>query len=445
MLTSKRFEDYGNFIQRIYRRDDRHSIAACREITFQVTSGCNLRCGYCYEHHKGHQRMSLDTAKDICNLILDMFEHRDNESDFINDRSIAVVLSFIGGEPLLEAALIERICDYWFAEVYRRRLPLAPFTRISFATNGLLWFDPEAQHLIQKYHDQMSVTVSIDGVRELHDRFRVDENGKGSFSAAFRAFQDGKKYGWYNSKMTFVPASFQYIFDSVKMMVEEGCTKIACNYAYEPEYSEQDAAALYAQLKKLADWIIDENKDVYVTMLGDHVGYPDELNDRNFCGGTGEMLAFAPDGKAYPCIRYAPISIGEEKAEKVCIGDHKGLWATKPQQEVRDKLGAITKTSQSPEKCLTCPVAAGCGWCSGYNYECTGTPDHRITHICLAHKARSLACAYYYNRRYLKIGDVEPIKVFLPKDEAEHLIGPESAEEVYQLEKQVAIAMASRK
>ena len=75
--------------------------------------------------------------------------------------------------------------------------------------------------MIRKYHSQMSVTVSIDGVQELHDRFRVDENGKGSFSAAFRAFQDGKQYGWYHSKMTFVPGSFKYIFDSVKMMAAD--------------------------------------------------------------------------------------------------------------------------------------------------------------------------------------------------------------------------------
>ena len=128
MLTSKRFEDYGNMIQRLYRRGDTQNMAACREITFQVTSGCNLRCSYCYEHHKGQQHMSLDTAKDICNLILDMFEHPDRDSDFINENSKAVVLTFIGGEPLLEAALIEKIATTGLmkstAAVFRLRLLL---------------------------------------------------------------------------------------------------------------------------------------------------------------------------------------------------------------------------------------------------------------------------------------------------------------------------------
>ena len=58
----------------------------------------------------------------------------------------------------------------------------------------------------------MSVTVSIDGVQELHDAFRVDQNGVGSFEKAWAAFQDGKKYGWYGCKMTFVGPSFKFIF-----------------------------------------------------------------------------------------------------------------------------------------------------------------------------------------------------------------------------------------
>ena len=70
----------------------------------------------------------------------------------------------------------------------------------------------------------MSVTVSIDGVQELHDMYRLDEHGNGSFAKAWKAFQDSKKYGWNGStKMTFVPGSFKYIADSIIMMLNEGC------------------------------------------------------------------------------------------------------------------------------------------------------------------------------------------------------------------------------
>lgn len=146
-LTRKRHEDYSNMVQRLYAGDDISvNHALCRNITFQVTSGCNLRCSYCYEHHKGAEHMSIETGRKIVDYLLELYEQGD--SDFINRNTRAVVLDFIGGEPLLEASLIEKICDYWFAECWRRKIPLAPFTRISFATNGKLWFSPEARHLL---------------------------------------------------------------------------------------------------------------------------------------------------------------------------------------------------------------------------------------------------------------------------------------------------------
>lgn len=356
----------------------------------------------------------------------------------VNQHTKGVVLDFIGGEPLLEAALIERICDYWFAECWRRKIPLGPYTRISFATNGQLWFSPAAQHLFHKYHDLMSVTVSIDGIKELHDKYRLDVNGIGSFDKAWAAFQDGKKYGWLNSKMTFVPDSFSYIYPSIKMMAEQGCKEIHCNYAHEPEYTEADAAALYRELKRVADYLIGEAPDVWVSILGEQIGNP-HPEDKNWCGGTGAMLSFAPDGKAYPCIRYAPISVGKELAAPMCLGNCRdGLYTTEQQRKTKEMLDAITLTTQSTQECIDCPVATGCSWCSGFNYEVYGTPNKRVTRICKAHKGRVLASCYFYNLRSIKLSDVEPKKINLPREEVERLIGKPEADALFALEKEAA-------
>lgn len=332
------------------------------------------------------------------------------------------------------------ICDYWFSECYRREIPLGPFTRISFATNGRLWFSPAAQHLLEKYHDLMSVTVSIDGVQELHDRYRIDEDGNGSFSTAWAAFQDGKrKYGWLNSKMTFVPGSIQYIASSMKMMLDAGCRHIAGNCAYEPMYTDEDGKALYKQLKEVSQYVIKNGWDVAIAMLDEQIGDA-EQNDRNFCGGTGSMLSFAPDGSAYPCIRYAPISIGKEKADRVCLGNVQegGLYATDQQRQVKEELDAITMKSQSTEECIHCPVSSGCGWCSGLNYEMFGTANRRYTGICKVHKARVLAVCWYCNMRSIALGDTAPKKVNLPYKEVARLIGEDEAAELKAIEKEAA-------
>lgn len=437
-MRTKKYEDYGNTVQRLYGRDRRECGSICRNITFQITNACNLRCSYCYEHHKSTEKMTLETGKKIVDYLLDLYEK--NDSDFINQNTRAVVLDFIGGEPLLEASLIEKICDYWFAECWRRKIPLAPFTRISFATNGQLWFTPAAQRLLEKYHDLMSVTVSIDGVQELHDRYRIDPDGHGSFATAWAAFQDGKRrFGWLNSKMTFVPGSIQYIAESMKMMLDAGCRHIAGNCAYEPVYTAEDANGLYKQLKEVSRYVIENKWDVAIGMLDEQVG-GGEKNDRNYCGGTGAMLAFAPDGSAYPCIRYAPISVGKEKADKVCLGNvtEGGLYATEQQRKVKEELDAITMKSQSTRECIECPVSSGCGWCSGLNYDLYGTANKRCTNICMAHKARVLAVCWYCNARSLAMGDMEPKKVNLPYEEVERLIGADEAAELKAIEKEAA-------
>lgn len=92
--------------------------------------------------------------------------------------------------------------------------------------------------------------------------------------------------------MTFVPDSVKYICPSVKMMINEGCKIIHCNFAYEPVYTKEDASNIYFALKDLSDWLIENKSDVYITMLNDDTGHPVSPNDNsNYCGGTGSMLS----------------------------------------------------------------------------------------------------------------------------------------------------------
>lgn len=425
-------KDYSNYLNELFQNNTGNSV--CRNITIQITNQCNLRCSYCYEHNKSCGSMNINTAKKIIDTILDMY---DADTDFIGKHSKGLVLDFIGGEPLLEAKLIENICDYYFDECLRRNIPLAPFTRFSFATNGLLWFTEDAQHLFKKYHDFISLTVSIDGIQELHDKYRIDQYGKGSFEKAYIAYLDGRdKYGWNNSKMTFTPGSVHYMYDSIKMMIENGCNDILCNFAYEPKYTIQDAKNIYFELKKVSDYMIQNKYNNYISILDEYIGNFDNTID-NYCGGTGKMIAFSSDGKAYPCIRYMPISIGNEKSSKICIGDcFNGIYKTNDQLKIKKELDSITRKSQSTKECMECPVSTGCGWCSGYNYELYGTANKRCTNICYSHKGRVLASCYYYNKRHIELDDVNPKKINLPYNEVVDILGKEEADYLFNLEKE---------
>ena len=85
-------------------------------------------------------------------------------------------------------------------------------------------------------------------------------------------------------------------------------------------------------------------------------------------------------------------------------------------------LNAVSRRSQSTDKCWTCPIASNCGNCSAYSYEKFGTPDHRATFICPMHIARVLANVYYWNKVFRKENIEKRFWNFVPKDWALDII-----------------------
>lgn len=116
--------------------------------------------------------------------------------------------------------------------------------------------------------------------------------------------------------------------------------------------------------------------------------------------GAGKMLAVGVDGKLYPCMRYCAYSLNEK--EEYVIGnvdDGIDFDKVRPFQAVTYKL-------QSDSECLKCPVAKGCSFCQGFNYDAadTATNFQRAKYICKMHKARVRANNYYFAKLYNKYG-----------------------------------------
>ena len=103
--------------------------------------------------------MSIDTGKRIVDYIL--------TADI--DHKEGVILEFIGGEPLLEAELIDQICDYFKLRSFELNHPWSWNYRISICTNGVNYDSPAVQKLIEKNRGKISITITIDGVKEKHD------------------------------------------------------------------------------------------------------------------------------------------------------------------------------------------------------------------------------------------------------------------------------------
>lgn len=429
--------NYCDYIHLLYNPEGYEEDDLYRDITLQVTSDCNLRCSYCYEHHKSNNKMSQETAYKIADYLIDSWE-KNEPGSFINKHTRFLSIMFIGGEPLLEADLIDKFCEYFLCQCALRKCPLGEGTRFYFSTNGINFFDDRVQKFIKKYENFLSISVSLDGIKELHDRYRVDESGAGSFDRAYKAFMS---LPHRMTKMTFVPESFKYVADSIIFILESGAEAVLANCAYEPYYSPRDGAVLYNQLKKVSDYLIKNRETRHISILQDAIGLPADVKAGNYCGGTGKMLTFTPDGKAYPCIRYAPISIGEEKSKALCIGDFYGIYNTPHTKKIRDYLDEVTMVSQSTEECISCPIGLGCGWCSALHYEVYGDVNKRITNICWAHRARVLASCYYFNKAYLEENPLvsEPRPILIQEKVALQIISKEEWNELKDTEHQALL------
>ena len=138
-----------------------------------VTNQCNLSCTYCYEYSEdkivdtttGAQPkfMSEETARKSVDLLMN--ESGDNR---------VVHVSFFGGETLMNYPVLSRVVPYAReqAEARGKRVEFNLTTNATLLTGEMIGFLAE---------NDISVTVSIDGPREMQNRFRVFHDGGGSY------------------------------------------------------------------------------------------------------------------------------------------------------------------------------------------------------------------------------------------------------------------------
>lgn len=424
---------YESFDQQFNRLKPNKEI---RNITFQLTDDCTCQCTYCYQINKKHNYMEESTGKKIIDLLFEMYEE-DNPLKPINKSVGGIVLDFIGGEPFLNPKTMKTIVEYFIDKCIETNSEWLLYWKISICSNGSNYFNNEVQNFIKEFRNFISLTFTLDGPKEIHDTCRIYPNGKGNFDDAFKAHQHFSKtyYQLTDTKVTIAPENLQYLNTIIDFFAKNKIYDIHANCIYEYSWTVELARIFYNQLIILADKML-KNPQLKISLFEEGFFKPKSTEDNiNWCGGTGKMLAFDPFGYAYPCLRYMSSSLGEEQPP-IIIGDYNGIYNTKFQQKVKKDLDNITRKSQSTKECFYCPIAAGCSWCSAWNYQEFGTPNKRSTRICIMHKARALANIYYWNKKYRKENSNKRKKLYLPKHECLKIIDLEEYEMLKSLEGQ---------
>ena len=139
-------------------------------------STCNIDCTYCFFLSKEalypneKSRMSLDTLEVYIKQLLE--SHRTPE----------VTVAWQGGEPsLMRLEFFKRSVE--IVEKYRRSNQNVQHT---FQTNGLLLDDDWCRFF--KKHNFL-IGLSVDGPREIHDKYRLDRCGHGTFDKVMKGWK----------------------------------------------------------------------------------------------------------------------------------------------------------------------------------------------------------------------------------------------------------------
>ena len=396
MIKFRENEEYGDSLNRYFYEGNNKFT---RNITFQITDDCNLCCSYCYQHNKGHHKMPFEVAKKLIDKILT--NDKSINSYVKSENAIGIVLEFIGGEPFLEVDLIDKIINYFIEKCIILHHPWIDRFRVSICSNGVLYFTPKVQEFIKKHQTHLSFTISIDGNKILHDACRIFPDGTGSYDLAIKAAKHYRKYydAILSSKMTLSPDNINFVFPALVNLWENEYNFIYCNCIYEKGWTIEHAKILYYELKKVADYLLNNHLETVkgTSILNLDLNQQKNISDKNYCGGDGNMLAVDYKGDLYPCLRYMESSIGQNQSPYIIGNVDDGIGYN---QQMKDMIAGldVTYKSQSPQECIDCPVSSECGWCSALNYQEFGTINKRTIYTCLMHKARILANYYYQNK-----------------------------------------------
>lgn len=336
------------------------------QLILQVTQNCNLRCKYCVYsgsyvnrvHTK--KRMSIETAKKAVD-----FYHKHN-SNLENG-----LISFYGGEPLLEIKLISEIIDY-SNKVFKGKK-----VKYNMTTNATLLTDEIVDFL---YENDVSLTISLDGPQNVQDNSRVfAESGKGTFEVIMGKLDHIKeKYPDYmenisfnavlDEKNDFQCSSNFFTYDFISSAIVGATTLNQNSSKNEIRYSELFDTNYRYELFKAYLYLIGRLDRKYVSKLMEaqiavmkeniHKKVIAKGNRGNVYHPSGACVAGATrlfvnvDEKFYPCERV------NESCNAFVLGD---LDTGFDMEKVHKLLNIAQLT---PNKCKTCWAGDFCNLCA---------------------------------------------------------------------------------
>ncbi|HZT78525.1 MAG TPA: quinohemoprotein amine dehydrogenase maturation protein [Vicinamibacterales bacterium] len=140
-------------------------------MVLNVTNQCNLSCTYCYEY--GEDKI-VNTENGRQPKFMTEETARESVEFLLRESGAVAHITFFGGETLLNFPVLQQTIAY----ARRRAAEEGKAVDFSLTTNATL-LKPEVIEFLAE--NRIGVTISIDGPKEVQDKFRVFNNGAGSY------------------------------------------------------------------------------------------------------------------------------------------------------------------------------------------------------------------------------------------------------------------------
>ena len=329
-----------------------------KALCLHVAHTCNLNCSYCFasqgKYHGERAIMSLEVGKRALDFLIENSGNRHN-----------LEVDFFGGEPLMNFDMLKQLVAYARSIEKQHNKNF----RFTLTTNGVLVDD----EVIEWANKEMSnVVLSLDGRKEVHDRFRVDYAGNGSWEKIvpkFQKFVEARGDKSYYMRGTFTHANPDFIND-IQAMLDLGFSELSmepvvCAADDPSALTEEDLQIVMKGYEQLADLMIERRKQgkpfTFYHYMIDLTAGPCIYKRISGCGSGTEYMAVTPWGDLYPCHQF----VGEEKFK---LGD---IYNGVTNQEIRNEFAACNVYAH--QECKTCWARLYCsGGCAANAYHATG-------------------------------------------------------------------------
>ncbi|MBQ8813184.1 MAG: thioether cross-link-forming SCIFF peptide maturase [Lachnospiraceae bacterium] len=349
-----------------------------KALCLHIAHTCNLNCSYCFasqgKYHGDRAVMSFEVGKQALDFLVAHSGSRRN-----------LEVDFFGGEPLMNFNVVKQLVAYARSIEKEHKKNF----RFTLTTNGMLIDDD----VIDFANREMSnVVLSLDGRKEIHDRFRVDYAGNGSWERIVPKFQKlveargGKNY---YMRGTFTHANPDFLTD-IQQMLDLGFTELSmepvvCAPGDPSELTEEDLPIVLDQYEKLAELMRERDKAgkpfTFYHYMIDLTGGPCIYKRISGCGSGTEYMAVTPWGDLYPCHQF----VGEEEFK---LGN---IWDGVDNTAIQDEFMSCNVYSR-PE-CRDCWAKLYCsGGCAANAYHSTGSVKGVYKYGCELFKKR-MECA----------------------------------------------------